>query len=101
LLAILNILQSSQRATTHIYTVKIINNTLNPSIIESSFGSYNREYIMDGEKKNHTYGKMLKCRVGRAFFLPRAWKCGASQPRKKKMKQWNNARVAGDRESME
>jgi len=69
LLEILNILQSSQRAITHIYTVEILKNTQNPSITEPSFGSCNREYIMDGEKKNHTCGKMLKWRVDRASFF--------------------------------
>ena len=39
--------------------VEILKNTQNSSIVEPSFGSYNREYIMDGEKKNHTYGKCL------------------------------------------
>jgi hypothetical protein len=37
LLAIPNILQSSQRDITHIYTVKILRNTQNPSITEPSF----------------------------------------------------------------
>jgi hypothetical protein len=37
LLAIINILQSSQRAITHIYTVEILKNTQNPSITEPSF----------------------------------------------------------------
>jgi hypothetical protein len=59
-LAIPNIFQSSHRDITHIYTFEILKNTNNPSITEPSFGSYNREYIMDGEKKNHTCGKMLK-----------------------------------------
>jgi len=36
-LAIRNILQSSQRDITHIYTVEILRNTQNPSIIEPSF----------------------------------------------------------------
>jgi hypothetical protein len=62
LIIIANNLQSPQRAITHSYTVKILKNTQNPSITETSFGSY----IMDGEKKNHTCGKMLKWRVGRA-----------------------------------
>jgi hypothetical protein len=61
LLAISNILQSSQRAITpHLHTVENLKNTQNPSIIEPPFGSYNREYIMDGEKRIIPVGKMLK-----------------------------------------
>jgi hypothetical protein len=37
LLAIRNILQSSQRSITHIYIVENLKNTWNPSIIEPSF----------------------------------------------------------------
>jgi hypothetical protein len=61
LLAISNILQSSQRAITpHLHIVENLKNTQNPSITEPPFGSYNREYIMDGEKRIIPVEKMLK-----------------------------------------
>jgi hypothetical protein len=68
LIIISNILQSSQRAITpHSHIVKNLKNIENPSIPEPPFGSYNREYIMDGEKRIIHAGKMLKWRFGRDF----------------------------------